>query len=406
MHSFFENKKKENLFVLLLTLIQFTHILDFVIMMPLGPQLIRIMHITPRQFSLMVSAYTFSAAIFGLISAFFIDRFDRKFSLQFLFVGFIFGTLLCGFAPDYTWLVAGRIIAGSFGGILGGLIFSMIGDTIPFERRGLATGKVMSAFSLASVLGVPTGLALANYFNWHAPFRFLGVFSIIVFLLTFKFIPPLNAHLKHKSKVNEFQNVIEIFKDKNHLWAFLQMCILMFGSFTIIPFISPVMIFNVGLKETDLPYIYLVGGLCTFFSARFIGHLSDKFGKRKMYTIVAILSLFPMALLTNIVPMRLTFAIIITTIFMVLVSGRAIPAMAIITSSTSMQNRGRFMSLNSSLQQMAAGLATFIAGLMISTDTNKHIHNYNNVGLLAITAVFISIFVIRKIKIVTEKGHS
>lgn len=394
--------KNENFFIFLLTMIQFSHILDFVIMMPLGPQLMRIFEITPSQFSLMVSAYTFSASLFGFFSAFFIDKFDRKNILLFLFAGFILGTFSCAIAPNYTILLIGRIIAGAFGGIIGGLIFSIIGDVVPFSRRGQATGKVMSAFSIASVIGVPLGLAIANRFNWHAPFYSLALFSLILLVLCAIYIPNMTAHLKVKSDKSDLQEILGVITHKNHIWSFLLISILMFSSFSIIPFISPVMVFNAGLLEKDLPYIYLIGGAFTFFSARIVGKLADKFGKVQIFITVATLSTIPIFLLTNIYATSFPIAISITTLFMILTTGRFIPAMAIITACCSTELRGRFMSINSCIQQLASGVASFVAGLMITSGANREIIGYNHVGYLALIAVVLSLFVIKKVKIVDQ----
>ncbi len=391
--------KNERVFIFILTMIQFSHILDFVIMMPLGPQLMRIFSITPGQFSFMVSAYTLSASLSGFFSAFFIDRFDRKTSLNLIYIGFILGTLICALAPNYSILILGRIIAGSFGGIIGGLIFSIIGDTIPFSRRGTATGKIMSAFSIASVLGVPIGLQLANMFSWHAPFLFLVGIALIVLALSYMYIPTLTMHLVDQKVGSDLQEVIKVFKVENHLWAFLLITILMFGSFSVIPFISPVMVYNAGLAEKDLTYIYLIGGAFTFFSARLVGKLSDRYGKPRMFMIMAILSAIPLAFLTHIPKVSFGVAIATTTLFMVLTSGRFIPAMALITATSSTQMRGRFMSINSCIQQLASGVASFFAGMIIQSGPNKEILHYDIVGYVGLLAIVCSLFIIKKIKV-------
>lgn len=397
--------ENENFFIFLLTMIQFCHILDFVIMMPLGPQLMRIFEITPSQFSLMVSAYTFSASIFGFFSAFFIDKFDRKNVLLVLFIGFICGTFGCAIAPNYYVLLTARIVAGAFGGIIGGLVFSIIGDVIPFARRGEATGKVMSAFSIASVIGVPIGLAMANKFNWHAPFYSLALLSLFFLVLCLIHIPSLTAHLENRSKhaeQSDLKEILGVMTNKNHLWSFLLISILMFSSFSIIPFISPSMVFNVGLKESELPLIYLVGGIFTFVSARVVGKLADKFGKINIFTVVATLSMIPIFILTNLPKSSIAVAIGTTTLFMILTTGRFIPAMAIITACCSKNMRGRFMSINSCVQQLASGIASYTAGLIVTSGPDREIIGYNQVGYIALTAVFLSLFIIKKVKVLDQ----
>ncbi|MFZ4714992.1 MAG: MFS transporter [Bacteriovoracaceae bacterium] len=391
--------KNERAFILILTMIQFTHILDFVIMMPLGPQMMRIFNISPSQFSFMVSAYTFAASIFGFLSAFVIDRFDRKWTLNLVYSGFIIGTLVCAFAPNYSILILGRIIAGAFGGIIGGLVFSIIGDTIPFSRRGSATGKIMSAFSIASVVGVPIGLQVATMFSWHAPFLMLACLSFFILLISSIYIPNLNMHLIDRKPTNDLDEVFKVFTVKNHLWAFLLVTVLMFSSFALIPFISPVMVFNAGLAEKDLTYIYLVGGIFTFFSARLVGKFADRYGKARLFTVIAVLSVIPLTFLTHIPRVSFPVAIATTTLFMMFTSGRFIPAMALITATSSTQMRGRFMSINSCVQQMASGLAAFVAGLIITHGENNEILNYDIVGYIGVISIICSLFIIRKIEI-------
>jgi predicted MFS family arabinose efflux permease len=165
--------KKEKILLFILASIQFTSIMDFMIMMPLGPQLMRIFQINPQEFGFLVSAYTFAAGFSSFIGVFWIDNFDRKKALMNMYLGFLLGTLACALSPTYTILVLSRILTGLFGGLLMALVFSIIGDVIEEKRRGTAMGYVSTSFSLASVLGVPFGLFIASFWNWHAPFFFL-----------------------------------------------------------------------------------------------------------------------------------------------------------------------------------------------------------------------------------------
>ncbi|MFN3940735.1 MAG: MFS transporter, partial [Chitinophagales bacterium] len=237
--------KNERLIVILLASINFTHILDFMIMMPLGPQLMRIFEITPAQFSILVAAYTFSAFTSGLIAAFFVDRFDRKKVLLFGYTGFILGTLGCAVAPDYITLMSARIVAGLFGGLIGAQVLSIIGDIFPFERRGVAMGALTAAFSLASVVGVPIGLFLANITSWHAPFFLVGGLAIIILILVFRFIPSMDTHLENYTPKKFFHVYTNIIADPNQQRALLLSIIMMLGHFSIIPFIAKYMVSNV-----------------------------------------------------------------------------------------------------------------------------------------------------------------
>lgn len=392
--------KKERLLIFVLAAIQFTHIMDFMIMMPLGPQLMRLFNINPTQFGLIVSAYTFSAGVSGFLGAFLIDRFDRKKAVQFMYLGFTVGTIACALAPNYMLLVLARALAGMFGGVMSALILSIVGDTFTYERRASAMGAVMAAFSFASVLGVPFGLYLANTFSWHAPFFFIGGLGVIVFVLITLVIPQMNAHVKKDIKPSSpIQVITNITSNPNQLRALLFMVLLMFGQFSIIPFISPYMVKNVGFTEHQLMYIYLIGGGLTIFTSPLIGKMADKYGKPKVFTIFAILTVIPLFLITNMPQIAIGWALVVTSMFFVTVGGRMIPAMTMITSTVKPQNRGSFMSINSSVQQLSASLASFIAGAIVMENANGKIDYYNIVGYIAIAAGIIAVYVGRGLKV-------
>ncbi len=377
---------RERLLLFVLAVVQFSHVLDFVIMMPLGPQFMRVFHITPQEFGLIVSSYTFSAAIFGFLGAFFIDRFDRRTALLALYAGFVLGTLACAVAPNYELLVVARAVAGAFGGILGALIFAIVGDCIPDVRRGAATGVIMSSFSVASVLGVPFGLFLATSLSWHAPFFLLAGLSALALMLAVAVLPSMKKHLLNAQPTAALENMRTVLSSPNNLRAFGLMALLMIAGFSVIPFISPYMVANVGLTEADLPYIYFFGGLATFFTSQWIGKLADKFGKLVVFRIVAALSIIPILLITNLPVVPLAVALVCTTLFMICLSGRLVPAMAIITSSVEPRYRGSFMSINSAVMQVFSGAGSFAAGFIIGKATDGTMTNYWLVGLIAALA--------------------
>src|SRR3954463_5914373 len=250
----------ERKLVLVLAAIQFTHIMDFMIMMPLGPQLMRVMLISPQQFGLLVSVYTLTAAAAALAVAFYTDRFDRRTTLLFLYAGFVVSTLLCGIAPGYGALLAARAFAGAFGGVAGATVHSIIGDVVPEKRRGAATGLIMSSFALASIVGVPIGLVLAAHFSWRWPFLLLVVVSSLVLIVSSRIIQPMRGHIIDGVSHRPLAQMKAVLGTPNHLRAFAFMFALMFAGFPVIPFISPYMVANVGLQETDLPYLYLFAG--------------------------------------------------------------------------------------------------------------------------------------------------
>ncbi|MBK9477825.1 MAG: MFS transporter [Bacteroidetes bacterium] len=395
--------KKEQLILLLLACINFTHITDFMIMMPLGPQLIRIMHISPLQFSYLVSAYTFSAGVSGFAAAFFVDKYDRKKVLLTGYIGFIIGTFACAFSPTYHLLLASRILAGTFGGLIGAQVQSIVADTFPFERRGKAMGTLMAAFSVASVVGVPLGLYFATVYNWQFPFMIVGALGLIIIPLVYFYIPNMVDHIqKHETKPNPFAVITNILSNTNQMRALMLTSTLMFAHFIIVPLLSPFMVANVGFTEHQLTYIYLVGGTLTIFSAPLVGKLADKYGKQSVLTAFSFIALLPLFFITHIGVVPLYVALTITAGFFVFSGGRMIPSMALVSSVVTPQQRGSFMSINSSLQQITTGLAAFIAGNIVIKSAEGPLLHYNWIGYISIAATFACIVIAKKLKPITS----
>jgi len=396
------NREKTLLFTL--AVIQFTNVMDFMIMMPLGPQLMRIFDITPQQFSLVVSSYTFSAGIFVFLAAFFIDKFDRRTALISVYIGFTIGTLACALAQTYSFLLLARVLTGVFGGVLGALVLSIIGDAIPLERRATAMGTVMAAFSFASVIGVPFGLYLASQYDWHMPFMMLAVMGSLVTILIYKTIPTMSAHLQQQTVgANPFLFLVNISKDSNQLKALALMVFMMMSQFSYISLLSPYMVSNVGFTEKELTYIYLLGGAVSIVSSPISGRLADKYGRAKIFTIFTLLCIIPLFLLTNLPKTEIYIVLIITTFNFVFISGRMIPGSTMITATVFPQNRGSFMSINSCVQQLGSGMAALIAGLIVIRRPDGQIENYQYVGYLAIVSAFISIYLANQIKAIDVK---
>lgn len=380
--------------------IQFTHILDFMILMPLGPQFIRLWGIDASRFGLLVSAYTFAAMVTALLCALYIDRFDRRKALAVLYFGFVLSTLLCAFAPGYGWLLAARALAGAFGGVVGAAVYSILADLIPESRRGRAMGLLMTAFPISAVFGVPLGLFLANQFDWRAPFLFVAALSALILLGALKAIPPLHAQVGEARQRRPLALAREVFRNANHRRALAFLALLIFGGFSVIPFIAPYMVANVGLAETDLPWLYFCGGLATVFTARHIGRQADRHGKRKVFTIIALISIVPLLITTNLPPVPAWLAIAASVLFMVFVSGRYVPAMAMATSAAEPRVRGGFMSFSSAIQQGASGLASLSSGLIIGHAANGAMTRYWLAGLIAVFCTLICIRLARRIKAV------
>lgn len=391
---------------LLLTLaaVQFTHIVDFMIMMPLGPQFMRLFEIGPQPFSLLVSAYTFAAATSGFIAAFWIDRFDHKRALLALYGGFIVATALCGLATSYPLLLAARVVAGSFGGVIGGLVFAIVADAVPYRRRARATAIVAAAFSLAAVAGVPLAIWFAVHFSWRVPFLVLAATSVGVGLATMRLLPPLRAHLAHAQQRHPIEQLRAIFGVPNHLRAFAFMITLMFAGFTVIPFFAPYNVANVGISESDLAVVYFVGGLFTLVTAQIFGRLADRHGKKRIFTLLALVSIVPILITTHLPRLPLAAVIPFAALFFIFVTGRFGPAMALITGSVEPRLRGSFMSFNASIQQLGSGLAAMAAGLIIGRASDGSLTRYGMVGWLAVGCTLLCIWLAHRITVVGDGG--
>lgn len=413
--------KNERQLLLILAVIQFCHIIDFMIIMPLGKTLMATFQISAGQFSRIVSVYAGMAFLGSLISTAYIDRFDRRTALMFLFSGFILGTLACAFVPSYNYFLIFRGLTGAFGGTLGALILAIIGDVVPLERRSTAMGWVMTAFSAASVVGVPAGIYIAADFGWQMPFIIVAALSFL-FLLAIPFIiPPLIGHLSepslavddeissgpasqaapllrprpHASPVEAFT---KIFEDANQRAALLFTIVLMLGHFTIIPFIAPYMQLNVGFSDKQVGLIYAVGGALTVVLLPLFGKLADRYGRLEIFSIASVLALFSIYAITTLGPVSIPFALLVTSSYFVASSGRNVPATTIITSVVRPESRGSFMSIRQSFNELALFASSFLAGLVIVEDADGRLVNYELVGYFAILMSIVAIFVARRIK--------
>ena len=386
---------KERIILLLLTLLNFTHIMDFMIMMPLGNYLMPYFDISSQQFSWLVAAYTFSAGISGFLAAFFVDRFDRKRVLLFAYAGFLIGTLCCALSPAFEILLISRIVAGLFGGLIGAQVLSIVADLIPYERRGAAMGMIMAAFSAASVFGVPFGLYIANLFNWHAPFFFVVILGTLLIPFLIRFLPKMDKHVHEgqENKIGPMKLVADVFKNTSQLYALALTAFMMMGHFMIIPFINPFMEFNMGFSKTQTPLIYMVGGTLTIFTSPFIGRIADKLGKYNVFVVLVLASVPLIALITNLPHISFYLVLCITGLWFVVSAGRFIPAQAMISNVVPPERRGSFMSFNSSVQQLFVGFASVLAGLIVVKMPDNTLAHYEVTGYVSVAMIVVSIVV-------------
>ena len=371
-------------FATLITLgaVQFTHILDFMIMMPLGAQLMRIFDISPAQFTQLVASYGISAAVAGFAGGFLLDRFDRTRALLTLYSGFAIATLACGLAPTHHWLLVARIAAGAFGGLAGSMVNAMIGDIIPPHRRGRAMSWVAASFPVASVLGVPAGLVLAGRFGWHAPFFMLSGCSAVILSGACFSLPHIRTAVQGHQPWKQMR---EIISHGVHVRAFALGGVLVMAGGTLVPFLAPSFIANVGLDESvQLPITYAVGGIATAFTTPLLGWLSDHMDRLRLLAIMSTLAVIVVFFITRLGPSSLAVASVMMAAFMVTMSGRFGPTMTMITNAVEARYRGGFMSVNAALQQASSAAANILAGFFITRTPTGRLLGLTTLGYVSI----------------------
>ena len=383
--------------LLTMAAIQFTTVLDFMVIMPLAPQFTRVFGLSAQQFGWLISAYTFAAAVAGIVASVFIDRFERKRLLLVIYVGFVAAAIVTAAAQNLPMLLLARALAGVFGGVLYGVIFTVIGDTIPEARRGRATGVVMTSFAVSTVAGVPIALLLSNAFNWRAAFVLVAASGAINAWIARKTLPnvahaPATAagEVRHDGSTwTEFRRTLTF---PNHLRAFIFTFLMMISGFMVIPYISLYITSNIGLPEAQLPLVYLAGGVATFFTARWFGRWADRAGKRQAYRWIALASIVPLLAITHAPALPLFATLIVAVMFFVFVSGRMVPGMAVVTSAARPGGRGAFMTLNGAVMQIGSGCAATLSGALIQRLQSGALLHYNWVGWIAAIATLIAIW--------------
>ena len=372
--------QRERWLLLTLASIQFTSVLDFMIMMPLGPQLTKLFGISASEFGFLVSAYTFSAGLSGVLASTYIDRFGRKRMMLILYSLFGIAALACSFASSFAWLMAARVASGFFGGVLMALSQTIVAEVVPFERRGRAMGVVMTSFSVATVAGVPLALFLASHFNWHAPFLVIAALVSVVALSASKTLPSLKGHVQSHDDANSLRvivaNLRAVLVDPNHVRAFAMSASMVFAGFVVIPYITLYLQGNAGFQSDQVPYVYLFGGISTLITARFIGHWSDRAGKAYAFRRLALIMPLPLLGMTLSADLPMAGVLVVSSLLFVVMSGRMIPGMALIGASADPQRRGSFMTLNSAVQSLAMGTAALIGGLILGRDADGNLTHY------------------------------
>lgn len=378
--------------IAILAILQFTVVLDFMVLSPLGAVLMQALDISTEQFGWVVSAYAFSAGAAGLLTAGFADKFDRKRLLVFFYAGFLFGTFLCGIAPNYHALLIARIVTGLFGGVISSISFAIITDLFEIQVRGRVMGFVQMAFASSQVMGIPVGLYLANHLGWHAPFLLIVGLGLVVGLAIVWKMQPIDEHLNSGVQHNALKHLLGIVTHASYLRAFAAMALLATGGFMLMPFGSAFSVHNLGLTMEQLPLIYLVTGLFSMAAGPIAGRLSDKYGKYRIFILASILSMILIGFYTNLGITPLWLVIAINVVLFIGVSGRAISASALITAVPAPGDRGAFMGINSSVQQVSGGIASAAAGMIVVETPDGKLGNYGLLGLIVIAAMVVTIF--------------
>lgn len=393
----------QKLTVALLALTQFTVILDLMVIAPLGDILMKSLNIDTHQFGLVVSVYSFSAGISGLLTAGFADKFDRKKLLIFFYLGFIVGTFLCAIAPNFHFLLFARIFTGLFGGVIGSISMTIVTDLFPLEMRGRAIGILQMGFAGSTVLGIPVGLYCADIWGWHSSFWLIVILSLIIVLLIMKFLEPVNKHLEIKKTNNIWKHYKDILVQKNYLLAFLTTSLVSMGGFMLQPFGSAFLVNNLKVLQTQLPIIFVFTGIATLIIMPLVGKISDKIDKFKIFAFGSVWSIIMIYIYTHLEPMPLWMIIGVNIILFIGIMSRMVPAISFMSAIPAMQDRGAFMSINSSLQQIAGGFGAYTAGLIVVQHAKSDpIQHYPTLGFIVIALSTICIFLIYKISLIVK----
>jgi predicted MFS family arabinose efflux permease len=377
------------LVIAMLAFIQFTVILDFMVMAPLGAILMPALGITPAQFSHVVSAYAFAAGIAGLLAAGFADRYDRKKLLLFFYVGFLFGTLCCGLAQSYAWLLAARIITGAFGGVISAVAMAIISDVFEPGKRGRVMGYVQMAFAASQVLGIPIGLLLANHWDWHAPYLLIAGVGILAGLFIVRFMRPVAGHLHLHVDTDPWQHLWRTLIQPRYLLPFLTVAILSTGGFMMMPFATTFLVNNVGITEAQLPLIFFVTGLCSMVTFPAVGRLSDSFGRLPTFAFGTLISVLVVAYYSNLGPTAVWLVIVINAVMFVGIGSRMVSWSALMTEIPTLKERGAFMSLTSSIRQLGGGLAASLAGIIVVQRGKGPLGHYDILGYTCCAAMLL-----------------
>jgi predicted MFS family arabinose efflux permease len=398
----FTGYQKFVIFILAITL--FTVVLDFMVMSPMGDILMKSLSMKPAQFGLAVSSYAFSAGISGLLTAGFADKFDRKKLLLFFYFGFILGTFLCGFANTYPFLIVARIITGLFGGVIGSIAMAIIADIFDIQHRGRVMGFLQMGFSASQVLGIPIGLYLANFWGWHAPFLWIAAMALVIALLIASRMHPLTKHLLVQKEGSALKHLLHTVSKRDYRVGFTATTLLSIGGYMMMPFGSAFAINNLKVTQHQLPLMFMITGLSTLVIMPLVGKFSDKIDKFKIFAIASVWTIVMVLIYTHLTVTPFVIVVLLNILLMAGVMSRMIPSQALVTGIPAMQDRGAYMSINASIQQLAGGVAAAVAGVIVVQKTKySPIEHYDTLGYIIVCISCVSIFLIYRVSAMVKK---
>jgi predicted MFS family arabinose efflux permease len=341
--------------VALIASVQFVNVLDFMMVMPLGPDFARALHIPTSHLGFVGGSYTAAGAVAGISGSFFLDRFDRRKALFVSMLGLALATLLGGLAVNLETLLATRVLAGLFGGPATSLSYSIVADVVAPERRGRAMSAVMGAFSIASIAGVPLALELARVGGWRMPFFMVGASALLVTCFSIALLPPMRAHLNPSAFS---KNGTSLFKRPEVIQAYLAVAFAMFGSFLMIPNLSAFFQANLHYPRNDMGFLYFVGGIVSFFVMRVAGRLVDRYSASSVAFVSAIIVLIVLGGGYIAVPPVFS-PLLMFTLFMMGMSMRGVVVSSLASRVPASAERARYMSFQSAVQHIACALGAF-----------------------------------------------
>ena len=394
----------QKIIIFLLAILQFTIVLDFMILAPLGDILMKSMNMSTKQFGTVVSAYAISACISGIFAAGFADKFDRKKLLLFFYAGFILGTYFCAISYNYETLFIARIITGLFGGVIGSISMAIITDIFSIHQRGKVMGFVQMAFGGSQILGIPIGLVLANYWSWHATFYMVLILAFILGIALVIKLKPLTEHLKLINNKNALQHLLQTIKKKDYRIGFLATALLSMGGFMIMPFSTAFIVNNIHIAQSQVAIIFFFTGIFSIIIMPIVGKLSDKFDKLMIFGIGTIIAIVMVVIYTHLSPVPIWLVIIVNIVLFIGIMSRMVPATALNSAVPDAYDRGAYMSINSSLQQFAGGIAALFSGLVVvQKSKNSPIENFDVLGYVMVVLMLMCFYFVYKVNVLLKK---